>query len=211
MVLLRPLAVPLYEWAKNHGQELPPYPSADYLQIPYLPTAPCFPDDPKAQLRMAATTWSTGICKLLGVQPTNNPHVHDANKLCIAQLAALGIPPAEWLLGRVEVHKMSDLHNKLEYPPFGFVYSSNALNAVLSAEYKMDKWLGSLSVPRRYASTRAQEVQSIWYKIRQAHIRNENTTELLEQYKDAVTACRDHHDAVRRALQFNASKGEYVW
>lgn len=208
---IRPLAVPLYEWAKQHGQELPPFPSADYLQTPYLPTAPCLPDDPKAQLRMAAVTWSTGIRSLIGAQPTANPKVHDANKLCIAQLAALGIPPAEWLLSRIEVHEMSDLHNKLDYPPFGFVYSSTALSAVLDADYRMDRWIGSLSVPRRYVSIPAQEAQTLWYKIRQAYVRGEDTAVLLEQYRLTVARCREHHASVKANLQSKVSVGEYVW
>ena len=208
---IRPLAVPLYEWARRHGHELPPFPSADYLQVPFLPPAPCLPEDPKAQLRMAARTWHTGVQRLLGHTATTNPRVHDANKLCVAQLAALGIPPAEWLLFRMETYRVSAMHEQMQYPPFGFVYSPTALSDILSNSYKLDRWLGALATPRRYVSTVAQNAQSIWYKIRQAVVRREPTTELLAEYELCVSSCIVEHKKAEQDTRKAVLAGEYVW
>lgn len=208
---MRPLAVPLYDWCGRHGQELPPFPSADYLNTPYLPAAPCLPDDAKSQLKMAATTWRTGIGVLLRQETTRNPKVHEANKVCIAQLAALGIPPAEWLLSRVETYRMSQLASELPYPPFGFVYSANALSTVLEHDFLMDKWLGSLASARRYTSDINKEAQTLWYAIRHAAVRRQDTAQLLEQYRAKVLECRAHNKAAVASLAASAAAGEYIW
>lgn len=208
---MRPLAVALYEWTRQHRQELPPFPSSDYLRTPYLPVAPCLPDSPKAQLKMAAVTWRTGVATLLGQEATANPKVHEANKLCVAQLAALGIPPAEWLLARIETYKMSPAMAELPYPPFGFVYSATALANALEEDYRMDKWLGSLATPRRYRSRLDKEAQYLWYKIRQAYVRREDTQLLLEQYRAKVAECRAHNEQAASTLIGRVYLGEFVW
>ncbi|TXH56394.1 MAG: hypothetical protein E6Q97_06500 [Desulfurellales bacterium] len=208
-----PLGEGLWEWSRRNGHRLPPYPSSDFLNLPTVPPAPCLPDDPEAQVEVALRTWETGLRVLCGVS-VQKVEASPAISLCIGQLAALGIPPAEYLLKRISDFYAGVISEKLPYPTRGFVYAPGGLQRALEdleRPGEASHWLGALQSPRRAWTAEAKKAQKLWHDIRRTMTLGGDAAKLYVEYFDAVKICRTEHPGVSQKLLRQALEGVYVW
>jgi len=179
---------------------LPPFPTPELLQAVVLPTAPVAPAEAQPD-PYYTKLWTTALKRLCGQWPSPPKLISPAAKLCIGQLYALDIPAAAWVLHRYNAFLGSDVPEKLSHPPFGFVFSPNALARELEGPMS---WLHQLGVPRTVLTPESKFAIAEWQKLRL-----QQTTEqrYLQKLRAAQLANQQAAKAVTKAVQ----SGEYVW
>ena len=178
----------------KRASPLPPFPTPEELRVPVVPPAGPFLGD---VLDAAKTLWKTGIYRLQGIMPTPPVHMQEAARVCILQLEALEIPPAEWLLCRLNAFAVAEVPGRLSHAPFGFVFSPKALSRELEGPMS---WAGRLASPRVVHTAATQKAVEAWHKMRRSgtsdeylaalhHAQQENlrvTEEILQEHKAGV-------------------------
>lgn len=218
MNAIPPLGQSIYDWARKHGHRLPPYPSPEFLNLPLLPPAPCLPDDPHDMEAFAKETWRTALVAVLGEPLHRGPDLTEDSRLCIRQLHALGIPPAEYVWYRITVYRSGEaIQTKIPYPVLRFVYATTGLQKALEA---LDKapggtaaslWLGSLQTPRRAATEHARKAQTLWHSLRRELTLGVPAEDTRQQYLLAVKTCREEHAKAEARTKKEVLRGTYVW
>lgn len=183
----------------RHSQliELPPFPTPEELKIPIIPPAGPFFGDP---ILFAKQLWRTGIFRLYGVMSTPPNEVQEASRVCVLQLEALEIPPAEWLLCRLNAFVVADVPEKLSHAPFGFVFSPKALARELEGPMR---WRGQLATPRTLHTFATQRAVTAWHKLR--------TSRCVEEYLAVLKTTQEENQHAAAEVLSEYKAGVYVW
>ena len=179
---------------------LPPFPTPELLHAVVLPVAPVAPAEAQPD-PYYTKLWTTALRRLCGQWPSPPKQISPAAKLCIGQLYALDIPPAAWVLHRYNAFLGSDVPEKLSHPPFGFVYSPNALARELEGPMS---WLHQLAVPRTLLTAESRTAIAEWQKLR---LQQTSEQEYLRKLEIARQANEQEAKSLLKAIQ----SGAYVW
>lgn len=179
---------------------LPPFPTPEILRAPSLPAAPVAPSDARPDPYFIRL-WTSAVKRLCGHWPGHPRQLTEASKLCMAQLHALDIPAATWVLHRYNAFLGSDVPDTLHHPPFGFVFSPNALARELEGPLY---WLYSLAIPRTILLPESKNAIAEWQKLRTGR-------SSLQEYEMSLLAAQQANVAEAAATIRAVQQGEYVW
>lgn len=180
--------------------DLPPFPTPEILRAPSVPAAPVAPRDARPDPYFVRL-WTSAVKRLCGRWPGSPKQATEAAKLCMAQLHALDIPAAAWVLHRYNSFLASDVPDKLNHPPFGFVFSPNALARELEGPMS---WLQDLAVPRTVLLPESKNAIAEWQKLRTGR-------SSLQEYETSLQVAQQVNVAEAAAVLRAVWRGEYVW
>lgn len=175
------------------------FPNADMLQMPSVPPAPQLPDT--EPLKFAVRTYQTAMDAMYGSKRPRLTAKQQETMLTVSrQLGMLGILPAEWMILRFRSFAFSAIFEKFPSPPFGFIYSQQAIDNWLEKQERIQE----VRIPRRILGDRSREAIRAWCEAKAGRAP-------WSAFDRALVLAKAENADIQIELNTKASLGEFLW
>jgi hypothetical protein len=159
--------------------------------------------------------WVTALHGYFNVTVSDKKVRSVSAAVCVAQLCTLDIPPAEWLLHRIEVFGRSPLRDQVNLPPANFVWSPGALARAVTDEGGLD-FLGRLAEPRIVMTSEALDLIARWHRTRRELVRLRGASlplppDAWDWYEPQLDLVVHANARRQQVLNQRVADGEFVW